>query len=471
MKRILGIYNFIILLAVAAGSCSPSARKSSSAPTAQDASSAVDSSSLRRYIITDTLSLKVFHPSKGVRFFRDSLLFLSPAKNERRMVPIQINFGNVEAYYALSSDPGEEHRVFSKSTRFVYPAEAVTFMPDYKTVYFTDILSRDRKEKIYTAVYDNRRKGWIEDDIPLWFCHEGIRYTHPALSPDGTLLVFSSDMAGGSGKMDLYVSRRESDKWSLPENLGVEINSPGDEMYPFIARNNLLFFSSDGLKGYGDHDIFACQYRGKGWDLPVNLSGEINTKNSDLAFTMNGASETVAVFSSASASDIDLVRVKKGQLPLADSIKTLPLTLYALGLADRNFSYKFRPVAPVAAEKPGPAPEPGPTQVAKAPPREPPAPEPVAAALPPAAEKKDVILYRVQIQSSVKPLGKREIDVNGVKYMTYEYYYLREYRSTIGEFSTLRPAVNLQNALRRSGRKEAFVVAFKNNVRSLDMSL
>jgi hypothetical protein len=163
--------------------------------------------------------------------------------------------------------------------------------------------------------------------------------------------------------------------------------------------------------------------------------------------------------------------VKKGQLPLADSIKTLPLTLYALGLADRNFSYKFRPVAPVAAEKPGPAPEPGPTQVAKAPPREPPAPEPVAAALPPAAEKKDVILYRVQIQSSVKPLGKREIDVNGVKYMTYEYYYLREYRSTIGEFSTLRPAVNLQNALRRSGRKEAFVVAFKNNVRSLDMSL
>ncbi len=70
-----------------------------------------------------------------------------------------------------------------------------------------------------------------------------------------------------------------------------------------------------------------------------------------------------------------------------------------------------------------------------------------------------------------KPRGSTVYKLNGVNYKTYEYLYNGAYRSTIGEFNTYKPALDLQNALRRSGVKEAFVVAFKNNVRTLDTSL
>jgi hypothetical protein len=81
------------------------------------------------------------------------------------------------------------------------------------------------------------------------------------------------------------------------------------------------------------------------------------------------------------------------------------------------------------------------------------------------------VIYRVQFYSGSKPLGSKTITINGKDYKSYEYYYLKEYRSTIGEFSTLQEAVDLQNEYRRTVNKQAFVVAFKNNVRALDTSL
>jgi ribosomal protein S26 len=84
---------------------------------------------------------------------------------------------------------------------------------------------------------------------------------------------------------------------------------------------------------------------------------------------------------------------------------------------------------------------------------------------------KDVVIYRIQFQSSVKPQVIKEINVNGMLYAVYEYFYLREYRYTIGEFKTLGPAKELQTTCRKNGYPQAFVVAFKNNKRSLDLDL
>ncbi len=80
----------------------------------------------------------------------------------------------------------------------------------------------------------------------------------PAISADGTVLIFASkDMKGGYGGYDLYRMIYRSPFWSNPENLGPEINSAGDEIYPFISFDNKLYFSSNGNGGYGDHDIFS----------------------------------------------------------------------------------------------------------------------------------------------------------------------------------------------------------------------
>jgi len=102
----------------------------------------------------------------------------------------------------------------------------------------------------------------------------------PSLSPDKRALYFSSNRPGGSGGKDLYVSYRlPNGKWGPAKNMGTSINTAGDELAPFIhADNATLYFTSDGLPGYGNSDIFLCR---KGpnneWSLPENLGYPINT--------------------------------------------------------------------------------------------------------------------------------------------------------------------------------------------------
>jgi hypothetical protein len=85
--------------------------------------------------------------------------------------------------------------------------------------------------------------------------------------------------------------------------------------------------------------------------------------------------------------------------------------------------------------------------------------------------KKDEIYYKVQIFSSVKPKEDFEVIIEGEKYQALQYYYLKEYRYVIGAFSSIDPAIVLQNKARKSGWPEAFVAAFKNGERSLDKEL
>ena len=102
----------------------------------------------------------------------------------------------------------------------------------------------------------------------------------PSLSPDKRALFFSSNRPGGYGGKDLYVSyRMPNGKWGPAKNMGQSINTAGEELAPFIhADNATLYFTSDGLPGYGNSDIFLCR---KGpnseWSIPQNLGYPINT--------------------------------------------------------------------------------------------------------------------------------------------------------------------------------------------------
>lgn len=102
----------------------------------------------------------------------------------------------------------------------------------------------------------------------------------PSLSPDKRALYFSSNRPGGYGGKDLYVSYRLANgKWSPAENMGPSINTPGDELAPFIhADNASLYFTSDGLPGYGNSDMFLIRrFAEKQWSKPENLGYPINT--------------------------------------------------------------------------------------------------------------------------------------------------------------------------------------------------
>ncbi|MFL5742528.1 MAG: OmpA family protein [Flavisolibacter sp.] len=104
--------------------------------------------------------------------------------------------------------------------------------------------------------------------------------SQPSLSPDKRDLYFASRRLGGYGGSDIYVTHiLPSGKWTEPENLGPGINTAGDEQCPFIhADNQTLYFTSSGLPGYGDEDIFVTRKDAQGnWTKPENLGYPINT--------------------------------------------------------------------------------------------------------------------------------------------------------------------------------------------------
>ena len=122
----------------------------------------------------------------------------------------------------------------------------------------------------------------------------------PCLSPDGRFLYFASDRAGGLGKMDIWVSELGADgRWGKPKNLGAPINTPEDDICPFIHPDNqTLYFSSDGHPGLGKKDIFMSRLDSAGrWTEPVNLGYPINTHGEEIGLVVDYQGKT-AYFSS-----------------------------------------------------------------------------------------------------------------------------------------------------------------------------
>lgn len=109
----------------------------------------------------------------------------------------------------------------------------------------------------------------------------------PYITPDGNSLYFAADYEDSRGGFDIYVSRKKNGNWSIPENLGDKVNSPEDELYPFLHASGSLYFSSKGHDTRGGSDIFYCNnYMGE-WSDPVKLPVPINSMNDDYTLIMN----------------------------------------------------------------------------------------------------------------------------------------------------------------------------------------
>lgn len=125
--------------------------------------------------------------------------------------------------------------------------------------------------------------------------------TQPSLSADGMTLYFASNRPGGKGGLDIWVSKKDSkNRWGSPVNLGDSINTPGDEMSPFIHHDNKTFyFSSNYHIGMGNFDLFVSRLDSNGhWSIPKNLGYPINTHEDEIGLVVN-ARGTEAYFASA----------------------------------------------------------------------------------------------------------------------------------------------------------------------------
>lgn len=116
---------------------------------------------------------------------------------------------------------------------------------------------------------------------------DSLIYAHPAISPDGNTLYFVSDMPGGFGGKDIWKITQSDAGWSEPINLGSQINTAADEMFPYVRDNGMLYFSSNGHIGYGGLDIFeAKEIDDDDW-VVKNMGQPINSISDDFGITFH----------------------------------------------------------------------------------------------------------------------------------------------------------------------------------------
>lgn len=188
----------------------------------------------------------------------------------------------------------------SENVNTDYHEASVAITEDGQTMYFTrdNVNKRNKLDydkqgtshlKIYKASLVNGQWSNIEE---LPFNDDVFSTGHPALSPDEKQLYFVSDRDESIGQTDIYVvDILENNEYSEPRNLGSNINTEGREMFPFIAKDSTLYFSSDGYLNLGLLDIFKSDFLKDENSKPENLKAPYNSGFDDFAFYIDSDSK------------------------------------------------------------------------------------------------------------------------------------------------------------------------------------
>lgn len=166
------------------------------------------------------------------------------------------------------------------------------------------------KLKLYIATGNNHRR--ITE-----FPYNSNEYStgHPALSHDGNILIFASDMPGGYGGTDLYYSVRSgAGQWTRPINLGKQINTEGNEQFPYLAKDGTLYFASTGHAGLGGLDLFEIALKDmKPLGTPRNMGTPVNSSADDFGLIMDDEGKS-GYFSSNRRGSDDIYHFSRASL-------------------------------------------------------------------------------------------------------------------------------------------------------------
>jgi peptidoglycan-associated lipoprotein len=175
-----------------------------------------------------------------------------------------------------------------------------SFTSDFRELYFTRCEVGKREKKGCEIMVSQRTGDKWSTPKNIGILPDSLVAAHPSISKDGMTLYFVSDMEGGYGKKDIWkVTRiRAGDKWSKPVNLGPDINTSGDELFPYIREDGTFYFSSDGHIGLGGLDIFKAVPQPDGSWQVTNMKPPINSYADDFGITFEDSNER-GLFSSS----------------------------------------------------------------------------------------------------------------------------------------------------------------------------
>ena len=299
--------------------------------------------------ILDTLGINSSGSEITPTFFKRGIIFSGSGGKE-------INVSTGLPYYDLYFSEMKNDSIWSvnrlnNSINSDLHESAPCYDQISETLYFTrnnhyknrTITSKDDEVKLemfYSDYMDN--KFW--DPKPMPFNSKSYSLGHPALSPDGSIIIFSSDKPGGYGGVDLYFVTRKGDGWSGAKNMGPVINTGGNELFPYMDPEGNLFFSSNWLPGFGGMDVFKSNREGDHWSIPVNAGKPLNSSHDDFGFIIKkgrgyvtsnrpggqGSDDIYSVTEALSLStiyvyDTNLKPITKARITLVESPKAQPI--------------------------------------------------------------------------------------------------------------------------------------------------
>jgi outer membrane protein OmpA-like peptidoglycan-associated protein len=252
-------------------------------------------------------------------YFRNGLVFCSNSSSSLFMnyiTPDNKRLLKINYVDTANLDKLGKVRLFSKNLKSKFNDGPASLSKRGDTIYFSRNIKSSGSVKensnprnklgIFSAVLEENKWVRIRD---LRFNNEYYNITTPYISPDGKRLFFASDNPAGSGGSDIYYCQWKGDYWDEPVNLGPEINTSGNESYPFINSEGGLFFSSDGHPGLGGKDIFYTKESGGKWQTPLRLDEPVNSQYDDFALITDSVMGE-GYFSSKRGNTVDIYHFK-----------------------------------------------------------------------------------------------------------------------------------------------------------------
>ena len=272
--------------------------------------------------------------------FHDGRLYVTSARNTSRRTYGWNEEPFLDIYAMARNEDGtyQPAELLEDGINTKYHEGIVSFSPDGGVMYFSresffekmyekDSITKNRYGVLQLFRANRLGDGW-GDAEGFSLNSENYSVKNPSVSSDGKTLYFASDMPGGFGKFDIYrASINEDGTLGDPENLGQKVNTEGQEMFPYISSEDILYFSSNGHLGLGGLDVFHTKAVDGRFGPVRNVGIPVNGNADDFAFRLDEASGEGFVSSNregGKGSD-DVYAIKKLQ-PLCDVLLTTTVT-------------------------------------------------------------------------------------------------------------------------------------------------
>jgi outer membrane protein OmpA-like peptidoglycan-associated protein len=248
----------------------------------------------QQYEVKPVASINTVHAEFSPVFFKNEIAYASSKKkdmvNESKDAWDGQPFLNILAN-TVKKDKNGNAEISRSASSFPWPINTdyhdgpLCFNAGQNMAYVSRVNYTVEKDKNFVNrpqlfIFELKGNKWTKSE-PFPYNNESYSVVHPSLSHDGQYLYFSSDMPGGQGGMDLYVCKKEGTSWGKPQNLGQDVNTSGNEVFPYIRKDSTLFFSSDTHPGFGGLDVFSATLNGDKYSNVRNMGSPFNSSTDD----------------------------------------------------------------------------------------------------------------------------------------------------------------------------------------------